>query len=296
MNHPDSATPPTAWFTTLTPALFVLLWSTGFIGARFGLPYAEPLTFLSLRYAAGVLLLGGLALLMRAPWPRNPATVARIGLAGLLIHAGYLGGVFVAIAHGLSPGLTALVVGLQPLLTAVLSRWLGEPVSRWQWLGLLLGLAGVALVVWHKVALGQGDVLGQFLPVMVALLSITLGTVYQKRACPVFDLRTGAVIQFAASLALTFAAACVFETQRVTWSGEFVFALGWLTLVLSLGAIALLNRMIALGAAVKVASLFYLTPPITALIAWAMFGDAINAATLAGLALAASGVLLARRA
>ncbi|MFN3986698.1 MAG: DMT family transporter [Rhodocyclaceae bacterium] len=281
------------------PFLFVLLWSTGFLGAKFGLPYAEPLTFLSIRYALVIALMACVALAMRAPWPRDWRQVVHIGVTGVLVHAIYLGGVFVAIHQGLPAGLAALVVGMQPLLTALGAGWLlGERVSRWQWLGLALGFVGVVMVVAHKT--GAGDIpaerlVAMVLPVVVALCSITLGTLYQKRHCAAFDLRTGSVIQFVPSLVLSAAAAAAFETMEVQWSGEFVFALGWLVLVLSLGAISLLNLLIRSGSAVNVASLFYLTPPTTALFAWLMFGETLTGLALLGMVVAVLGVWLARK-
>ncbi len=282
-------------FAPFFPLLFVFLWSTGFIGARFGLPYAEPLTFLFLRYCLVIGLMLALALATRAPWPKERRHWLHIAVTGLLVHALYLGGVFVAIHHGLPAGVTALVVGMQPLLTACGAGWLlGEQVSRQQWAGLGLGLVGVALVVSGK--LGAVASLGHMLlPALVALAAITGGTLYQKRFCPRFDLRTGAVIQFVPTAILTGLAALLFEERSVQWTGEFTFALLWLVLMLSLGAITLLNLLIRRGSAVNVASLFYLTPPTTAVIAWLLFGETLSGVALAGMALAVSGVYLARQ-
>ncbi|HRP97605.1 MAG TPA: DMT family transporter [Rhodocyclaceae bacterium] len=281
------------------PLLFVLLWSTGFLGAKFGLPYAEPLTFLSIRYALVITLMALVALAMRAPWPADWRQAAHIGVTGVLVHGFYLGGVFTAIHHGLPAGIAALVVGMQPLLTALGAGWLlGEAVTRSQWLGLVLGFTGVALVVGSKGGLDAGAVSGlgaMVTPAVVALVAITAGTLYQKRHCPSFDLRTGSVIQFIPTLAITFVITLFTETRQVTWSGEFVFALLWLVVVLSLGAISLLNLLIRSGTAVNVASLFYLTPPTTAALAWLMFGETLSGAALAGMAIAVIGVWLARR-
>ena len=277
------------------PLLFVFLWSTGFIGAKYGLPDAGPLSFLLTRYGAVILLMGALALATRAPWPAGPRQWLHIAVTGLLVHATYLGGVFIAIKHGLPAGVTALVVGLQPLLTATLAgALLGETVSRRQWGGLALGLAGVGLVVSGK--FGDAALGAMLLPAVVALLGITLGTLYQKRHCAGFDLRTGSVIQFAASAAATAPLCLLTEGYAVDWTGGFVFALGWLVLVLSIGAISLLNLLIRSGSAVNVASLFYLTPPTTALIAWAVFGETLTSTAIAGMALAVSGVWLVARA
>ena len=291
--------PRTALLSAAAPLLFVLLWSTGFIGAKFGLPYAEPLTFLSTRYVLVIGLMLLLVLATRAPWPKRPQDFFHIGLSGLLLHACYLGGVFVAIDRGLPAGVTALVVGMQPLLTALGAGWLlGERVSARQWAGLALGFAGVALVVGDKAGTGGADLAGLWhalLPALVALVAITGGTLYQKRFCPRFDLRTGSVIQFVPTLAVSALAASQTETMQIDWQGEFVFALLWLVLVLSLGAISLLNILIRNGSAVNVASLFYLTPPTTALIAWAMFGETLAPPALAGMVVAVAGVWLARK-
>ena len=296
---PASPTPHAASaFTPLYPLLFVALWSTGFIGAKFGLPDAEPLTFLSLRYLAVLVLMGALAWGTRAPWPRTTREWLHIGASGLLVHAAYLGGVFTAIHRGLPAGVTALVVGLQPVLTALgAGALLGERVRPTQWAGLALGFAGVGLVVAHKVAAtaSQGALLDMLVPALVALVGITAGTLYQKRFCQSFDLRTGSVIQFLPCLAVTALVASQTETMQVRWSGAFVFALGWLVLVLSLGAVSLLNVLIRSGSAVNVASLFYLVPPTTALVAWALFGETFTGLALIGMGLTVFGVWLARK-
>ena len=278
------------------PFLFVFLWSTGFIGAKYGLPYAEPLSFLLTRYGFVIALMTMIALATRAPWPREPTQWLHIGVSGVLVHAVYLGGVFVAIKHGLPAGVTALVVGMQPLLTAFGAGWLlGETVSGRQWVGLALGFVGVGLVVSGK--FGDGAALGPMLiPALVALLGITAGTLYQKRFCAQFDLRTGSVIQFVPTAILTAIAIALFEDFHIEWTPDFIFALGWLVLVLSLGAISLLNLLIRGGSAVNVASLFYLTPISTAVIAWAVFGEKLTLTATAGMLLAVSGVYLVARA
>ncbi|PLX72744.1 MAG: EamA family transporter [Azoarcus sp.] len=284
----------------MMPLLFVLLWSTGFVGAKFGLPYAGPLTFLSTRYVLVIVLMVMLALAMRAPWPKSPREAMHIGITGVLVQALYLGGVFVAIDRGLPAGVTALVVGMQPLLTALGAGFLlGERVSIRQWGGLALGFFGVSLVVSNKIAVDgmAPDELGTMLaPALLALIGITVGTLYQKRFCPRFDLRTGSIVQSVPTLILTALIANQTESMEITWSGEFVFALLWLVVVLSLGAISLLNLLIRSGSAVHVASLFYLTPPTTALIAWAMFGETLSGLALAGMIVAVAGVWLARKA
>lgn len=277
------------------PGLFVLLWSSGFIGAKLGLPYAEPLTFLLLRFTCVLAIMLPLVLVARAPWPSSPLDALHIAVAGALIQAGYLGGVFSAIHQGMSAGVVALIVGIQPLLTAtVAGRMLGERVSAQQWIGFTLGLAGVTLVVWQKMSL-HGMTAVSLLLALIALFSITFGTIYQKRYCPRFDARSGSVIQFAASFVLLLPLAWATETMRVEWTGEFVFALGWLVLVLSVGAISLLFRLISRGAATRVSSLFYLTPAVTALMAYLIFDETLSSLALAGMAIAIAGVAMINR-
>ena len=279
------------------PALFVFLWSTGFIGAKYGLPYAEPLSFLLIRYALVVALMTLAAWFTRARWPIDLRAWFHLAVAGCLIHGVYLGGVFISISQGLPAGIVSLIVGLQPLLTAMLATLvLSEAVAGRQWLGLVLGILGTGMVLTGRMdgsfALTE---LAPVLPALGALFGITLGTLYQKRFCPHFDWRTGTVVQFLAAAALTLPVALVFEGFRVDFTGEFVFALGWLVLVLSLGAISLLNYLIRSGSAVNVASLFYLVPPVTALIAWGIFGETLPMISLIGLLVAVTGVALARK-
>ena len=276
------------------PFVFVVLWSTGFIGARLGLPHIQPLTFLLIRYIAVLCCMLLIALLSRAPWPATARQWLHIGVAGLLVHGIYLGGVFMAIGLGLPAGVACLVVGVQPLLTALgAGYFLGARVVPRQWLGLGLGLVGVALVLSNK--LGQEFGAQALVPAVVALLGITAGTLYQKKFCPVFDWRTGSVAQFLPTTLLTGVAAFWLEDFRIDWTGELLFALGWLVLVLSIGAVSLLNWLIRHSNAVNVASLFYLVPPCTALFAWALFGNTLSGLALAGMALTVWGVYLARQ-
>ena len=278
----------------LAPFLFVFLWSTGFLGAKFGLPHAEPLAFLFVRYLLVISLMTSIALVFRAPWPSDRHHWLHIGISGLLVHALYLGGVFMAISKGLPAGVTALVVGIQPLLTAtVAGRLLGETVLPRQWAGLVLGFIGIALVVANKV--GQGFALDALWPALAALVGITCGTLYQKKFAPHFDWRSGSVAQFLPTAVVTGVIVFTADGFRIDWTGEFVFALGWLVLVLSVGAISLLNWLIRHGSAVNVASLFYLTPPTTALLAWLLFGETLTGTALAGMVLAVWGVYLSRR-
>jgi drug/metabolite transporter (DMT)-like permease len=289
LSSPDA--PHSRWLA-LAPALFVLLWSSGFIGAKLGLPYAEPLTFLLLRFVLVVAVMLPVAAATGAPWPRSGAEAGHIAAAGLLVQAGYLSGVFGAIHQGVPAGIVALIAGLQPVLTALAAApLLGERVSARQWTGLLLGIAGVAMVLSDKMTFEAPRWSGIALA-LLALASITLGTLYQKRFCPRLDLRSGSVIQFTASGLLLFPLALASESMRVEWTGEFVFALAWLTLVLSCGAISLLFVMIRHGEAARVSSLFYLTPPTTALIAFFIFNERLSFIALGGIAVAVTGVAL----
>jgi drug/metabolite transporter (DMT)-like permease len=290
----NTATSGPDWLR-LTPGVFVLLWSTGFIGAKFGLPYAEPLTFLLIRLSLVAAILTLVALAMRAPWPRRWADAGHIMVAGLLVHGVYLGGVFTGISHGLPAGVAALIVGLQPLLTAAASgHVLGERVSRRQWMGLALGLGGVLLVVWENLSLRAEYLTGIALCIS-ALVGITVGTLYQKRFCGGMDLRSGTAIQYAASSLGLLAFAWPLETMQVRWTGEFLFALAWLGLVLSVGAVFLLYVLIRRGVAAQVASLFYLVPPATAVIAYLMFDERLGLLALIGMAVTAMGVALVNR-
>jgi drug/metabolite transporter (DMT)-like permease len=287
------STASTAWMAAM-PGLFVVLWSTGFIGAKLGLPYAGPMTFLSLRFtlvAAVMLLVAGLT---RAAWP-GARGAAHAALVGLLIQFCYLGGVFFGISRGVSAGLAALIVGIQPLLTAGFAgAVLGERVTARQWVGLGLGLGGVALVVAEKLTFSGAQLAG-LLAVVGALFGITFGTLYQKRHCSGIDLRTATVLQNASAGAAMILCALLFEPLRIEWTGAFLFALGWLCLVLSVGATMLLLWLIRRGAAARVASLFYLVPPVTAFMAFLLFGETLGLAALAGFGLTVAGVALVNR-
>ena len=274
------------------PWLFVLIWSTGFIVAKYGLPYAPPLTFLFLRFAGVLMVLVPLVWLMRAPWPKGQ--VRQIALAGILVQAGYLGGVWCAIKLGMPAGLTALIVGMQPILTALAAPLIGESVRARQWIGLVFGLCGVGLVVANKITL-IGLSLESIALCVLALVSITVGTLYQKRACPQFDLRAGTAIQFAASLVVVLPLAIFFEDMtpalhNVQWTPRFIGALLWSIFALSIGAIFLLFALIRKSAATQVTSLLYLTPPTTALMAWIMFGEVFSLIGVIGMLLAVTGV------
>jgi drug/metabolite transporter (DMT)-like permease len=281
------------WGAAFFPALFVLLWSTGFVAAKYGLPYAPPFTFLLYRFVLVALLMLVVTLATRAPWPRRTADYAHIAVAALLVHGAYLGGVFLALDGGMPAGTSAMLVGLQPILTVFLAfAWLRERVVPRQWGGLLLGLAGVYFVIRHKIDFGGGH--NGLLPSGVALIGISVGTLYQKRHASHVDMRSAAVIQFAAC-ALTYAPlAMLLDNRPVQWAPEFVFALGWSVVVLSVGAISLLYWLLRHGAASGVARLFYLVPPVTAVEAWLLFGETLDALAVAGMVMIASGVMLAR--
>ncbi len=274
------------------PALFVVLWSSGFIGTKAGVLDAEPLTFLSVRMALVVLVLGALVLLMRPKWPSGVCILHNM-IAGLCVHGLYLGGVSVSIFQGLPAGLSALIVALQPILTSTLAhRWLGERVALHQWAGLVLGLAGVWLVVHERTGVSGDVTLIGWIAIFVGLIGITIGTLYQKRFAGGVDWRVGLLVQYAASGAVFAMGAFAFETRVVHWTPQFIFALGWLVFVLSLGAIWLFYFMIRRSATMRVTSLFYLTPPVTALMAWLIFDERLAPLALVGMAVCVTGVFL----
>lgn len=290
-----SAARGTGWLIASAPLVFVATWSTGNIFTKLGLPHAEPFTFLAIRFALATLLLGAIAMIFRAPWPASAREIGHILVAGALVYTVYLCAVFAAIAEGVATGTAALIAGLQPILTAaVVGRILGETVTPRQWIGLGLGLAGVTLVVWRKLAIAEGSDMGMALAVL-AMLGLTAGAIYQKRFCSTMDLRTGTTIQLAASALSALVLALAFETRAVAWTGEFVLALGWLIVVLTVGAYMLLFHLLAIGEASKVASLFYLTPPTTAVMGYFVFGETLGILALIGMAAAVAGFVIAAR-
>lgn len=280
----------------LIPVIFVLLWSTGFIGARYAMPHAEPASFLSLRFGLVTMLFGAYALFTGSLKHLSARDVFHLSVTGFLIHGVYLGGVFVAIYHGLEAGTSALIVGIQPVLTAFLAvPLLGERVRGVQWLGLVLGCAGVALVVMNKLEAGLGTPFGVWLSI-VALFAIAIGALYQKKYCQKVPILTGAVVQFgAATLAMTLIAH-LFESWTITWTHELILSLLWLVVVLSVGATSLLMVLIKQGAATNVASLFFLVPPVTALTAWIVFGETFGLLSILGMAFVVAAVVLVNRA
>lgn len=283
------ALPPRGARDIAIPGLFVLLWRTGFVVAKVRLPYCEPLTFLVLRYLCVLAVLFPVCWLMRAAWP-GWKQAWYVAVAGVLIQGVYLGGVFMSIHQAMPAGASALIVGMQPILTAMLStRTLGERTGKRQRAGLALGLVGVMLAVWDKMSF-QGVAPPSVTLSVLALISITVGTLWQKRYCAYVDLRTNSAIQFVAALVLIAPLAFLIETRAVHWEPEFVFALARPVLVLSLGAVFLLFLLIRRGAATRVASLMYLTPPCAALVAWPLFGETFTLVAAAAMVLAVAAV------
>ena len=272
------------------PALFVVLWSTGFIATKYVLRGAQPFTYLTLRMAIVVGLMAVIAAIARPRWPERAGVIHSL-VAGLLVHGFYLGGTAVAIAHSIPAGLSALIPGLQPILTSTLAnRWLGERVTPLQWIGLGLGLAGVVLILHDRPM--TGDAGWGWLASGVALVSITIGTLYQRRFCNGIDWRAGNVVQYVGVTVLFGLGALAFESNEIHWSGEFAAALAWLAVVLSIGTIGLLYWLIRHSAATAVASLFYLVPAVTALMAFVLFGERLDSLAIVGMATCAVAVFV----
>lgn len=272
------------------PALFVLIWSTGFIVARYGMPWAAPFSFLAWRFFFSVLAFVLWIRLTGGQWPRQARQWAHLAVVGVLMQAGYLGGVWAAVKGGMSAGTSALIVGLQPILTAWWLSWTGSHhrATPRQWVGLLLGLVGLVLVVWRK--LGVGEASGATVAMaVVALLSITIGTLYQKRWVQPGDVRSANAVQMMAAWCIVMPLALL-EAEPTQWNAQLAAAMAWSVLALSLGANSLLVLLIQRGAATRVTSLLYLVPPCTALLAWALFGESLSAAIVAGMAVTALGV------
>jgi drug/metabolite transporter (DMT)-like permease len=286
-----------AWLRAM-PVVFVLIWSTGFIVARYGMPHAPPFKFLAWRYALSILCFLPWIVLARVRWPQTRTQWLHLAVTGVLMHAGYLGGVWAAVKAGMGSGLSALVVGLQPVLTALWLSANGGQVNKRQWLGLLLGFAGLVLVVSRKFEGGGPGDQATWLNLSFAvgaLLCITVGTLYQKRFVAPCDVRSANAVQLGAALVATLPLALM-EPEAMAWNGELAGAMAWSVLGLTLGGSSLLYMLIQRGAAASVTSLMYLVPPCTALIAWVLFAEPITAATLAGTALTAFGVSLVVRA
>ena len=291
--------PVSAWVRAM-PAIFVVIWSTGFIVAKFGLPFAPPLTFLVLRYSFSILCFGLWIAVSRAPWPSDRRQWFHLAVTGILMQGGYLGGVWIAVKGGMGSGLTALIVGLQPVLTALWVSWIGgrtgegSQVSKRQWLGLALGLGGLLLVVARKFSAGQEVSLLTLGCTVFALFSITTGTLYQKRHVRQTDVRSANFVQLIAALLVTLPF-IGFEHKAIVWNAQFIGAMAWSVLALSLGGSSLLYLLIQRGAATAVTSLLYLVPPTTAIMAWALFDEHITVVTILGTVITAVGVSLVVR-
>jgi drug/metabolite transporter (DMT)-like permease len=276
------------------PAIFVLLWSTGFIGTKYVINNADPLTYLAIRMALVVVLMGIVCAVVRPVWP-NRIEIAHSIVAGILVHGIYLGGTAVAISLSIPAGLSALIPGLQPILTSTIAnRWLGERVTAMQWGGLLTGLAGVALILHDRPMGGQAG--WGWVASAISLVSITLGTLYQRRYCSRIDWRSGNLVQYVAVTVFFAIGAFLFEQRVVHWTTEFILALVWLAVVLSIGSIGLLYWLIRHQAATSVASLFYLVPAVTALMAFVLFDERLDAIAITGMIACAAAVLLVNRA
>ena len=277
------------------PGVFVLIWSTGFVVARFGMPHAPPMRFLAWRFALSAVAFAVWVLLSRAAWPKGRQQWLHLAVVGVLMHAAYLGGVWSAVKLGIGAGTTALIVGLQPVLTALWVSASGQEhrVATRQWLGLGLGLAGLVLVVWNK--LGHGEVTAHNLALcLMALLAITIGTLYQKRFVAPCDVRSASLVQLLAAFAVVLPLALL-ETEPIDAAPALLGAMAWSVGVLTLGGSSLLYLMVQRGAATRVTSLMYLVPPCTALLAWLLFDELLTPLVLAGLALTALGVGLVVR-
>lgn len=276
------------------PAVFVLIWSTGFIVARYGMPYAPPLKFLAVRFALSLACFAAWVALARVEWPKQRAQWGHLAVTGILMQAGYLGGVWAAVREGMGAGLVALLVGIQPVLTAVWLSFTGGRITGRQWIGLGLGFAGLVLVVLRKLGQG-GEVSAETMALaLMALVSITAGTLYQKRFVAPCDVRSASAVQMAAAVLVTLPFAAL-ETDSIQWNLHSGGAMAWSVLALSLGGSSLLYMLIQRGTATAVTSLLYLVPPCTAVMAWLLFSEPITLVTVLGIGLTAVGVSLVVR-
>jgi drug/metabolite transporter (DMT)-like permease len=280
----------------LAPPLFVVIWATGFVVARLVAPHAEPLSFLLLRYGLVIVVLAAVAVAVRAPWPATPHAWRDGLVAGVLLHGFYLGGVFWAIRHGLPAGIAALVTGLQPLATGLLvGPFLGERVSATRWIGIGIGFLGALLVIAPKLGVADGFPPLALAVCLVAMMSITLGTIWQKRTGGAADLRTHTVVQYIGAALVTLPLALLTEEGRIDFVPALWVGLLWAVFVLSIGGIGLLLALIRRGAVARVAALLYLVPPVSALMAYGLFGETLTPVQIAGMVLAAAGVAIASR-
>ena len=277
------------------PFLFILMWSSGYVAGKIAIPYAGPFSLVFIRFSVAALILLGVALVMRATWPKSFVEFFHIAMVGVLIQAVQFSGLYSGINLGVSAGVSALIVGTMPVFTALGAGWLlREKVSSMQWIGLLMGLAGVVLVVSHKLGVGESDMTGYF-AVVLALVGITAGTLYQKKFCGEMDLRTGGFIQLAVASAITLFFAIHYEGLEVNWTTEFILSSAWMSLVNSIGAISVLYILIRRGEASRVASLFYLIPSVTAIMAYLVLGEQLAPLAVLGFAATAMGVYLSNK-
>lgn len=285
------------WLIAAAPLLFVVMWATGFVVARLSAPHADPLSFLAIRFPIAGLLFAGIAAALGAPWPGRKAAF-HAAVAGAFLHGGYLGPVYWAVAHGMPAGVSALIVGLQPLMTAILAAWIvKEAISLRHWIGLAVGILGVALVVWPKLQMGMT---GGITPLTTAVnvfgaLSIAFGTVYQKRFATALNLASGGAWQYVGATAVVLGFALAMEDFRFDGSFNAWFALGWSVVVLSLGAITLLMLLIRHGGVARVSSLIFLVPGVSALMAYGLFGETLSPIQIIGMAVCAGAVLIVTR-
>jgi drug/metabolite transporter (DMT)-like permease len=270
--------------------VFILIWSSGFIISRFGMPYCEPMTYLSMRFIGVCVLMLPIIFWKKIAWP-NQKMIIHLAIAGSLMQFGYVAGVWISVRAGMPVGLSALIVGLQPILTGLFAFLIAEKITSRQWLGLFFGLLGVILVLFAKLNT-EGVTLNNVLWNVFALIAITFGTIYQKKYCPNFDLRIGSFIQFATSAMISTVAACLFETQEIEWSNEMIGSLIWSIFGISIGAMSLLFILIRRGNATKVSSMMYLTPPTTAILAWLIFNEPLTLLIIMGTVVTSLGVLL----
>jgi len=278
------------------PLLFIAMWSSGYVVGKLAVPFAGPFTLLAIRFGLAALVLLAVALVLRAPWPATRAQFGHLVVVGLLIQALQFSGLYTSLKLGVSAGESALIVGTMPVFTALgAALMLGERPGARQWLGMAGGVLGVVLVVWHKLGTGSAGI-GAYVAAAVALAGITLGTLYQKKFCSAMDLRTGGCIQLAVAALVALPLAWGLEGFDVRWTGTMLFASGWLATVNSIGATSLLFLMMRKGEASKVASLFYLIPGVTALMAFAVLGETLTVMGLAGFVATAGAVYLCTRA
>lgn len=285
-----------AFFVRIAPLVFVCLWATGFVGARLGMPYAEPASFLSVRYAIAFSLLALFALAMKAKWPHGRAVLHTL-IVGALVHGVYLGMVFWAVRNGMPGGVSAIIVGLQPLLVAILAgAWLGERLSKQHWFGLFLGVIGVGLVLGPKIDVANSGITPITIGAcLLSVSAIAIGTIYQKRFATKTDLRTGTALQYIGALIPTLLFALAFEEFQIDWNAQSIFAMSWLVFVLSISAVFLLMWLIREGSVAQVSSLFFLVPAVASLMTWVLFKETLVPVQLAGMVLCAIAVALASR-